>query len=747
MREPILAKILRYFVYAAAFVPLIIFNDYISPFHFGKVVIFRSLVELMVVFYLLLVWKDRSYLPKFNIITWSFLAFASAFTLATLTSVIPYMSAWGSLERMGGVVTFWHYFVYFIILTSVFKKESDWMNLFKLVIAIGVMSAFYGFLQRTDLSWIVGSGGRSRIFGTIGNPALFAGYQILCLFLSLTLFFKKENSQNLRIFFGASSLIFAIATMMTAVRGSILGVGVGFLALALLYSSVYRSQKARKALLGLIGLLVVFIMMAVLLKNTSFVQNSGYLRRITNFSLTDYTVQTRFWAWEAGLKGWKESPKTILLGWGPENFNIPFSKYFNPKFFRGPGSETLFDRAHNMFVEILVTMGLVGFLAYISIFFSALKVLWGKMKNKETVLYGVGFIPLLIAYAIHNAFIFDTSANFLTFFTILGFIYFLASHHPNGNNDKKPIQKLKINEGLWFFSAIGLFAFALVAIFFINIQPSRANYTSTRGIVLGWSSDFKGAVKKFQEAISYGTPGKYEIRHRYAQYVLETTNSKEITPEVAEIVKDTIKEVEKNIDENPQDYLPLLYASRLNIILGKDDPASPHNDRALELSLRALEISPTFVRTYYEIGQAYLNKKDLAKAAEQFKKAAELNPEVGLSYWYWGVVELERGNSELGLSILEEILEKGMYVPSENDMNRLISVYIKQKNYPKIAWGYEILVRNAPSNAQYRASYAVALANIGKIDEAVEQAREAAKLDPKFEPEAKAFIQSLGRTY
>src|SRR3989344_9025753 len=336
MKESILAKIIRYLIYATAFVPLIIFNDYISPFHFGKVVIFRSLVEVMVVLFILLIWRDRLYLPKITNIGWAFLFFAVVFSITTVTSVIPYSSFWGSLERMGGLFTFWHYFVYFIILTAVFKKESDWINLFKLVIAIGVISAFYGFLQRTDWEWIVGSGGRSRIFGTIGNPALFAGYQIVCLFLALMLFLRTGNSQNLKIFYGSSFVIMTIAVFMTVVRGSVLGVGVGFLTFALLYSSAYRSKKARKILLGLIALLVLFVMMAILLKDTSFVQSSGYLKRITNFSLNDYTVQTRFWAWEAGFKGWKETPKTILLGWGPENFNIPFSKYFNPKFFQGP---------------------------------------------------------------------------------------------------------------------------------------------------------------------------------------------------------------------------------------------------------------------------------------------------------------------------------------------------------------------------------------------------------------------------
>src|SRR3989344_3459056 len=228
LRESRLVTTLRYLIYASAFVPLIIFSEFISPFHFGKVVVFRSLVYIVAVFYIMLIWRDRSYLPKMTKIHWSFLFFALTFSLTMVTSVIPYPSFWGTLERMGGLFTFWHYFIFFIILVAVIKKESDWLKLFKLIIFVGVLSAFYGFGQKTDINFFVGSGNRSRIFGTIGNPALFAGYQIFCIFLALTLFFRSSDSNNIKIFYGSSALIMTIAALMTAVRGSVLGIGVGF---------------------------------------------------------------------------------------------------------------------------------------------------------------------------------------------------------------------------------------------------------------------------------------------------------------------------------------------------------------------------------------------------------------------------------------------------------------------------------------------------------------------------------------
>src|SRR3989344_4346970 len=97
-----LAEVLKYLLYITAFVPLIIFSQYISPFHFGKVVVFRSLVEIMAVLFLLLIWQYPGYRPRFTRLTWAFFAFALAFSITTITSVQPYDSFWGSLERMGG---------------------------------------------------------------------------------------------------------------------------------------------------------------------------------------------------------------------------------------------------------------------------------------------------------------------------------------------------------------------------------------------------------------------------------------------------------------------------------------------------------------------------------------------------------------------------------------------------------------------------------------------------------------------
>lgn len=735
-----LVKFIRFGLYLTALVPLIVFREYISPFHFWKVLIFRSLTEILAATYLILILREPAYRLRPNKVWWSFFLFTSAFTLTTLTSVLRYPSFWGFLERMGGLWTFWHYFLFFTILISVFTKLEHWRKLLDLTIFVAVISAFYGFFQKTKIEFFLGSGGRERIFGTIGNAALFAGYQLISVFLALMLYFDPQNNARRKAWYLATFGLMSVAVLMTAVRGSLLGFGIGLAVFAFLYMRHKNALLGKRALAIVIGLALFWGVFSLLFADSSLVKSSRYLRRVTNLSLTAVTVKTRAWAWRAGLKGWIESPKTILLGWGPENFNIPFSKYFNPKFYAGQGSETLYDRAHNMFIEILVTMGLVGLLAYMAIFSG----LFSRLKKllKTHSLYAIGLISLLVTYIIHNSFIFDTSPNFIVFFTVAGFMSWLG--HSNAGELESNHQKKNNSVLINILSAI-FFILIPLLIYQTTVLPAKANYATTRAIVHGWNNNAEMALAKYKEALSYNVPGKYEYRHRYAQYLVGPGGPSVREKIVRAAHLEALDEIDKNIKENPIDYLPYLYGSRVSIMLGKDDPKSIYNDRALEYSMKALELSPTFIRTYYEISQAYLNKNDAGKAIEYFQKAAELNPDTGLSWWYLGLAKIQSGEFSGEKDLEKAVSVLNAYVPSEQDYLRWVKYYFDSNNFSKIAQIYEKIIELNTSNPQHFASLATAYAGLGRIDDAVKTTRKAVEIDSTFAQDAKIFLKSLGR--
>lgn len=751
MNHPRLVSFVRYGLYAVALMPLIIFSEFLSPFHFGKVIVFRAWMEILAVFYLVLVLKDRSHLPKTNGVFWAVTIFTAVFGLTTVTSVDGYQSFWGTLERMGGWFTLFHFWIFFVIAAAVIKKPEEWITFLKISVATSLFSALYGFLQKTDLSWVVGSGGRSRIFGTIGNPALFAGYELFNIFFALLLIFWSKVSRGGKMFYLLAFFLNLTAVFSTAVRGSLLAAVMALALFALFYTYIGGAKKIRWIMFSGVGLLVIMELFLILNHNASFVKNSPYLSRLADVSLHTRTVSTRFWAWQAGLDGWNDSVRTILLGWGPENFNLPFSKHFNPKFYLGPGSETLFDRGHNMFVEVLVTMGSVGLAAYLAVFvmlFRNLRRIFKRAPSRDEKMAAAALISGLLAYVVHNIFIFDTSANLMMFFLAAGLVHSLTNR---GETKSFPAPAAKKTAGRPMGSQALILVAALLAIpvaisiYQTAIKPAKANYATTRAIVASWRGDHQRAVAKFTEAMAYNTFGEYEIRHRYAQYVMEN-----ITRFPAETRKDllllAVENGKKNLRPSDKDYLPYLYISRAYILIGKNDPLSAYNDLALENSLRALSIAPEFIRTYFEVAQAYLNKKDYAKAGEYFQRATELNPDVGVSYWYWAATELEKGNIERGLELVKVAESKG-YGLTEGDYLRLLTLYIKKNDLPKIAEVYEQLIAFGTKNPQYHASLAVTYSKLGNKEEAVEQARQAAKLDPSFEPEAKSFIENLGRKY
>jgi tetratricopeptide (TPR) repeat protein len=391
-------------------------------------------------------------------------------------------------------------------------------------------------------------------------------------------------------------------------------------------------------------------------------------------------------------------------------------------------------------------MGLVGLLTYLALFGAVFWTCWKLMqRGGEWRLYGMGFTAMTVAYIIHNAFIFDTSTNFIVFFTLAGFLSSLAVQSSgSGVNTKKPAHRpAPLGAGRLSVLLILLIP-ALIVMARTNIRPTQANYATTRGIIAGWQGQFAEAMSKYEEAVAYETFGVYEERHRLAQYLLEVNIQIEGVPDIfRQALEFAISEVEKNILLNEQDYLPHLYLARMHIILGQNDPDSDHNAIALSHTDRALEISPTFVRTYFEIAQAYLNRKEFVQAYEWFAKAQQLNPEVGITYWYLGIVRAQLGDPEGAIEFINEAVQKG-YTLSQEEVERVINIYLQLGDLDSVVALLEQLIERAPDRPDYWASLAAAHIQAGNNEDAIYAIRQAMELDEDYRAEGERLLQELG---
>jgi tetratricopeptide (TPR) repeat protein len=122
---------------------------------------------------------------------------------------------------------------------------------------------------------------------------------------------------------------------------------------------------------------------------------------------------------------------------------------------------------------------------------------------------------------------------------------------------------------------------------------------------------------------------------------------------------------------------------------------------------------------------------------------------VGISYWYWGMTEVYRGNAVEGMRLIDDAFAinrkfSGVGMLTEGDYLRMATVYQKLGETGKLLGVYEALTKRAPTRAQYHAALALTYARLGQRDNAIAEAVWAAQLDSKLEAEARIFVKQIG---
>jgi O-antigen ligase len=125
----------------------------------------------------------------------------------------------------------------------------------------------------------------------------------------------------------------------------------------------------------------------------------------------DVSVTTRLMMWRDTIPMIMDRP---LLGYGPDNFAEPFERYEGEDL-RAFFPDEYIDKAHNEFLQVAATTGLLGLAAYLWVFVS-------YFRNA----YRSGGWPLLalaggvLAYILQLQTAFTTMAFGITFWAILG---------------------------------------------------------------------------------------------------------------------------------------------------------------------------------------------------------------------------------------------------------------------------------------------------------------------------------------
>ena len=723
-----LSRALRYVllggIFLIPFIPFIVTDFLFFPFITGKSFFFRVLVEILLGVWAVAAYLNPAYRPRWSLIVAAFTAFLGVIGFADAFGLDPFKSFWSNYERMEGFALLLHLFGYFILAITVLQTEKLWVRFFQVSIAVSAAMGIYGVIQLAGGAQIHQGG--VRLDGSFGNAAYLSSYLLFHIFLAGLLLAKELRNRSglasLPYAYGAVIFLNLFVLYFTATRGAILGLIGGAVLSALLIALFARGDKERvirKWSVGFVAGIALLVFGFILAKDTDFVRNSPVLARFASISLEETTTKSRFLIWDMAIKGFRERP---VLGWGQENFNFVFNKYYDPQMY---AQEPWFDRAHNIIFDWLIAGGVLGLLAYLSLFAAALRLLWRKASVMPAVEKSI-LTGLLAAYFFQNLFVFDNLITYILFFSVLGYIHTISENREPEDRvlDRNPMNVLMLGAVSLVVSGFFLYGFNYHA------------YAAAKELLVGIGNNSGGAqvnLEYFKKALAHNSFSVTQIREQLVQTTFRVLGSRNASEDVkTEFLALTKEEMRRQAEDNPRDARhQLFYASYLNTI-GAYDEAVIYLDRALALSPKKPQI-------FFEYVAVYVNMGEYDTALEYARRVFEDEPRYDEARKLYALAAVYAGDIALSDELLAPVADRlGL-----GDGSRFAAAYTRAGRYDKAVELWKSLIARDPKNVRYYISLAVVQLEAGLRQDSIESLEKAIEADPQFRELGEFYISEI----
>ena len=721
-----LSAVIRYGLYGTLFLPLLFTSFTYFPWLFGKTIIFQIVVELLLLCWLLWAVKGRPASLALRGLDWSIIIFLSILIITAITGVSFAHSFWGYQARADGVFTWLHFGVWYFLMVNTFKKPEDWKKLLAISVGVAVLVSLTIFFQQyLPAAWQSEADG-----GIIGNRGFAASYLLGSIGLTVLLFTLWQSAR--RWFLAFPLFILVSALIYVANRGAFVGLAVGAILAAILSWRLITAERRRKVFLGVISGLVIIAGCLFIISRyySTHRENFPEFARVVSFSnYFSATAQTRLLAWRIGWRGFAARP---FLGWGPNNFDVVFNKYYDPQFLRFSFSETVWDKPHNWFLELADGGGAFGVVSYVAILMFA-----GYAAFKKRTFAGAVVLASLAAGAAQNFFLFETSNSLLLFFLLLAFV---SSQFASDSAPVSPSQLAAFLARLWR-SRWFVEAYAILALFLFW----RFNYISLQSSY--YLSRAQAAVsgqawaEKSNQALSFPVPFVGEtaifLAERFTQ--LEKAGIDIAGKEAIVAAVNAADVLEKQSERYPDNPLFSVWAGQVYMTLGEKADAKYYAS-AEKMLLRAHSIAPLKQEFIFFLGRLYLLKKDFSRAIAYQEQAVASAPAIGISHWFLGLAHIASGDVVRGLQEIE-LAVANRYALSLDQRLYVLDIYAGAKKYDKVISEYRDLISSEPENVNWHIRLATAYALAGEKAAALKTAEAAVSLYPPLRAEADSFIK------
>ena len=348
------------------------FNSYIREriFSYGFIVLLVINIIIILGLFLKKVYKKN----KIDIFLILIIIFA---IISTIFAYKPQKALFGEFLRYEGLFTILYY-ITILFITSFIKKE-DRKKVVLGILIFGLIQCIYGICQRLFLL-----NARTMIYkgsinttGFTGNPNFFGALMIICACQSLGLFFYSKSRLN-EVIFLILTYLFFIGILLSKTRSSLLSL---MFILILLFIYSLKKKYIKKYIILCLVFVFVCVFLHLLHLSPVFediVTVSSEMSEVAKGNAKDNYGSNR-------IKLWKETikivPNYLLHGVGIDNFANVIDG--NPIRYQGH----MFDKAHNEYLQILVTMGIFSLISYLCLHFIIIKNgIINTFKNNEIYL-------------------------------------------------------------------------------------------------------------------------------------------------------------------------------------------------------------------------------------------------------------------------------------------------------------------------------------------------------------------------
>jgi len=743
--------------------PLLNLPPWFSPPDWGKTIIFRSILSILLFVFLwqILNTKEASFdkfSKKVKIGLSILLGLFGIFLLATLFSLEPYFSFWGNPYRSGGFLNFAFYII-FTILAFLILEESDWKKIWDFSIFVGILVSLVAIFQWQGWfeEFLITYKGRPP--ATTGGPIFLAIYLLLLSFLTLS-FGLKEKHKFKKIFYFSSLLLFIFVILLTYTRAAVLGLFVGILYFLLFYPKKLIWLKISAFIFLILG--IFFVYWANTTKEfPEFIKENKVLTGFINrLSIKRALKDPRISGWKVSLEALKDRP---ILGYGPENFSIGFDKYYDPTLpnitkIAGGGGLGWWDRAHNFILDISLQAGILALVIYLCLFgflfwqLQKLKVTnLHEYKNESTRIIAHGIQSAFLAYLAANFFSFDVFSTFLVSSLIIGYSLSLInlSTRPSfvDNSRKIIFWKFKKYKGIIL---ILLFVLLIWFIWSFNIKPFQINTQINVAQYQQKQGDCQGAIQRMENIIKNHTFLDNYLRLKYVNIIKKCLTEK--NPEFSyQIAKRGVEILKENIKIRPYYTRNWLFLGILtNYLLDAEKTSQTSPERITQLKEEAnfafenaIKLSPKRQETLIEWIKTDLTTGEFEKAREKSEQCIQLDPTFSHCYWMAGLAEIYLKNLTKAQEYLKIASQKKYPVNSEISLLQLTLAYAFIKDYQQLVQVYQKLIKIDPKNPQYHASLAVSYKEVGDYKNAKKEALRVLELSPASKKEVEKFLKNL----